>query len=176
MHVCVHTQAPWNCTTSLLLLKYLLKQSGFFIPNHEHHNCADSPVPEMTKGKELTLRDPCSPQQGLSAAFEASPSSVRRLAVSLCRSHQLCCWYPAQHGLQQEMMGSIHPDNNTNPFWTLLLLCYMWTWLTRQHLSLQSKHTPTCVTLTGRRLSFSMGWSWKPTRLGKFFSVKTRAR
>lgn len=121
MYVCVHTSSPWNCITSMLFLKYILKVSGFLISNHERHNCPDSPAPEMTKRKEPMLRDPCLPPQGLNnayAAFEASSSHMGRLAISLSRSHQLCSWYPVQHRLQWDMMGSIHPDNTTDPFWT----------------------------------------------------------
>lgn len=43
-------------------------------------------------------------------------------------------------------------------------------------LYLQSKHILTWVILTGEKVSFWMGWSWKPTRLSKFFSVKACVR
>lgn len=121
MYMCVHAQLPGNGITSMLFLKYLLKVSGLLMSNHERHNCADPPTPEMTKWKELTSCDPCSPQRGLNkayASFEATSSHVGKLAISLSRSHQLCSWYPAQHSLRWEMTGSILPDNSTNPFQT----------------------------------------------------------
>lgn len=93
MYMCVHTQLPGHCITSMPFLKYLLKVSGFLISNHGRHNYAHPHATGMTKGKELTSCDPCSPQQGLNkayASFEASSSHVGKLAISLSRSHQLC--------------------------------------------------------------------------------------
>ena len=185
VYVCfVHTQLPWNCTTSMLFLKYLLKVWGSedpqqfedLISNHERmlthlpmrwqkergRHCM-TPVCPGKGWTTLTwhLRLPHPTCEDLLSSFLDPISFAADTQPSIACSER---WWAASTQATILILFGHAARPDTPPAPLNVDIAHEATLL----LYLQSKHIQTWVTLTGQRVSFWTGWSWKPTRLSKF--------